>query len=71
MLNRHNMSLNVPSHTEILYVDIFTSVSTLTILLKKNVAELSQKIFMGVSIKSTILTPLTKYLNYHDCVVNS
>jgi hypothetical protein len=34
MLNRHNMSLNILSHTEILYVDILTSVSTLTILKK-------------------------------------
>jgi hypothetical protein len=75
MLNRHFMSLNVLSRNEILYVDILTFVSTLNILKKKkkkkDVEELSQKIFRGVTIKPTILKPLTKYLNYPACVVNA
>jgi hypothetical protein len=73
MLNRHFMSLNVLSRNEILYVDILTFVSTLNILKKKkkDVEELSQKIFRVVTIKPTILKPLTKYLNYHACVVNA
>jgi hypothetical protein len=35
MLNRHFLSLNVLSHSEILYVDILTSTSTLITIRKE------------------------------------
>jgi hypothetical protein len=46
MLNRQFMSLNVLSRTEILDVDIFTSVSTHYSYKRKLIVELLHNIFM-------------------------
>jgi hypothetical protein len=67
MLNRHFMSLNVISRTEILDVDLLLLL--LFILIKENYCRIIAEYLYGLTVKSTILRLLIKCLIHHACVV--
>ena len=51
------------------YVEMLISLLLLLFLEKKTVVELSQKIFNGFAIESTIFRPEIKFFNHNACDV--
>jgi hypothetical protein len=66
MFSRPFMSLNVISRTEILDVDLFLLL--LFILIKEYYSRITAEYLYGLTVKSTILKLLTKYLIHHACI---